>query len=75
LSGGESQRLMLARAYACAPDLMLVDEPTAQLDRASSNAVVNVLSQLAGRGCLVVIATHDPQVRDACTDVIDLGAA
>jgi lipoprotein-releasing system ATP-binding protein len=74
LSGGEGQRLMLARAYAGVPDLMLVDEPTAQLDRTSSRAVVEVLSELAGRGCLVVIATHDPRVRDACTDVIDLEA-
>jgi lipoprotein-releasing system ATP-binding protein len=74
LSGGESQRLMLARALAGAPDVMLVDEPTAQLDRTNSEAVVEVLAGLAGQGCLVVIATHDERVRRACTDVVELGA-
>jgi lipoprotein-releasing system ATP-binding protein len=74
LSGGEGQRLMLGRALAGAPDLMLVDEPTAQLDPTSAASVIEVLAALAGRGCLVVIATHDPRVRDACTRTIDLAA-
>jgi len=72
LSGGEAQRLMLARGIASKPDLLLVDEPTAQLDRAAAAEVNSALSQLAGQGVIVVIATHDDRTRAMCTDVIDL---
>jgi putative ABC transport system ATP-binding protein len=74
LSGGEAQRLMLARGLASGPDLFLVDEPTAQLDRATAAVVNSTLSALVGRGVIVVIATHDPATREQCTDVIDLAA-
>ena len=73
LSGGEAQRLMLARGLACDPDLFLVDEPTAQLDRHTADEVNRSLASLAGQGVIVVIATHDQHTRDMCTDVIDLG--
>ncbi|MDR1386391.1 MAG: ATP-binding cassette domain-containing protein [Propionibacteriaceae bacterium] len=74
LSGGEAQRLMLARATAAAPDLLLVDEPTAQLDARTARSVATSLGQIAASGSVVVIATHDPGVRAACHRVIDLGA-
>jgi len=73
LSGGEAQRLMLARAVAMRPDLLLVDEPTAQLDRRSAATVNERLRAAADGGAVVVVATHDPQTRDACHRVIDLG--
>jgi len=72
LSGGEAQRLMLARALAYAPDLLLVDEPTAQLDPSTAAVVNQTLNGLGGREILVVIATHDPATRAACTTTIDL---
>lgn len=72
LSGGEAQRLMLARAVAADPALLLVDEPTAQLDMRTSSAVNESLSRLSGRGCIVVVATHDPDTRDSCSHLIDL---
>lgn len=72
LSGGEAQRLMLARGIASRPDLFLVDEPTAQLDTRTAGGVNRTLGALAARGTVVVIATHDPHTREACTDVIDL---
>lgn len=75
LSGGEAQRLMLARGIASAPSLLLVDEPTAQLDQHTSATVSEALSTIATAGTIIVVATHDARTREACTDVIDLGAA
>lgn len=72
LSGGEAQRLMLARAVATAADLLLVDEPTAQLDLTTAATVNTVLAGIAQDDAVVVVATHDPHTRDACTRVIDL---
>jgi ABC-type lipoprotein export system ATPase subunit len=72
LSGGEAQRLMLARGIASLPGLFLVDEPTAQLDMRSADEVNAALAQLATDGVTVVVATHDERTRDACTDHIDL---
>lgn len=72
LSGGEAQRLMLARGIAAAPSLLLVDEPTAQLDRRTAATVDAVIGELASDGTVVVVATHDAQTKDACTDRIDL---
>ncbi|MBT1179101.1 ATP-binding cassette domain-containing protein [Bifidobacterium vespertilionis] len=72
LSGGEAQRLMLARAVCSRPDMLLVDEPTAQLDTRTAHSVSHVLGNLAGQGMIVVVATHDPDTRDACQRIIDL---
>lgn len=72
LSGGEAQRLMLARAVCSRPDMLLVDEPTAQLDTRTAHGVSHVLGNLAGQGMIVVVATHDPDTRDACGRIIDL---
>lgn len=72
LSGGEAQRLMLARAHALAPDLLLVDEPTAQLDPATARTVNAVLAEMASAQVIVLVATHDPDTRDACSRIIDL---
>jgi ABC-type lipoprotein export system ATPase subunit len=73
LSGGEAQRLMLARATAARPDLLLVDEPTAQLDRESAGTVSSVLGALARTEMIVVVASHDQRLLDACREFIDLG--
>ncbi|MDR2973298.1 MAG: ATP-binding cassette domain-containing protein [Propionibacteriaceae bacterium] len=73
LSGGEGQRLMLARAVAKAPDMLLVDEPTAQLDPTAAQTVDHVLGQLASEFMIVVVATHDPRTAAACRRLIDLG--
>ena len=72
LSGGEAQRLMLARGVATNADLLLVDEPTAQLDVHTADTVNERLGALSRDGMIVVIATHDHRTRDAATDVIDL---
>lgn len=72
LSGGEAQRLMLARGVASHAGLLLVDEPTAQLDLNTATTVNEHLHNLSMSGAIVVVATHDPRTRDACTDLIDL---
>ncbi|WP_345375669.1 ABC transporter ATP-binding protein [Frondihabitans cladoniiphilus] len=73
LSGGEAQRLMLARGIASHPTVLLIDEPTAQLDRATSSEVNGVLGRLAGRGTAVIVATHDETTRRCCSRILDLG--
>lgn len=62
LSGGEQQRLAFAMAAVGSPPLVLADEPTAELDTASAQALIEVLEDLASRGTAVVVATHDPSV-------------
>ena len=60
-------------ALAGSPDVLLVDEPTAQLDQTTAHRVADALTALHAQGTAVVIATHDPAVRDQCDQVIDLG--
>ncbi|GLY13836.1 hypothetical protein Kisp01_08520 [Kineosporia sp. NBRC 101677] len=60
LSGGERQRLALARALALDPRLLVLDEPTSQLDEASAQLVAEVLRERAAEGTTVLVASHDP---------------
>src|SRR4051794_10610385 len=65
ISGGQAQRVAVARALAGRAQLLLADEPTGQLDRAAGAAVVDVLLAAAGHaGAALVVATHDPRVAD-----------
>ncbi|MCJ2049429.1 phosphate ABC transporter ATP-binding protein [Methylobacterium sp. J-070] len=59
LSGGEQQRLALARAWAVGPDLLLLDEPTANLDPASTEIVEGLVSAMARAGTTVVLVSHN----------------
>jgi ABC-type lipoprotein export system ATPase subunit len=65
LSGGQAQRVAVARALVGAPRLLLADEPTGQLDQATGGHLVDALIDTADHtGCALVIATHDPVVAD-----------
>jgi tungstate transport system ATP-binding protein len=59
LSGGEQQRLALARALARNPTVLFLDEPTASLDPAATKAIEDMVVAIAGSGVKVVMATHD----------------
>ena len=59
LSGGEQQRLALARALARDPEILFLDEPTASLDPAATKAIEDIVRTVTARGVKVVMATHD----------------
>jgi putative ABC transport system ATP-binding protein len=69
LSGGEQQRVALARLIVKEPALVLADEPTGAPDHANATAVIDVLREMSDAGCAVIIATHDDRVRDRCDTV------
>lgn len=65
LSGGERQRVALARALLLEPAIVMADEPTASLDRASADSVIRMLRSLADAGIAVLVAAHDQHLIDA----------
>ncbi len=73
LSGGEQQRLALARALAREPDILFLDEPTASLDPAATKLIEDVVTRVAASGVKIVMATHDlGQARRLAGEVIFL---
>jgi len=62
LSGGEMQRVAIARALAVQPDLILADEPTGNLDQASSQEILALFQEINQQGCTLVLVTHDPEI-------------
>lgn len=72
LSGGQEQRVAVARGLVVEPDVLLADEPTSELDVSTRDAVMAELRAEADRGAVVVVATHDPEVAAMCDDEIHL---
>jgi putative ABC transport system ATP-binding protein len=71
LSGGQRQRVSVARALAAEPGLVLADEPTAALDKASGQDVVRLLRDLAkSRGVPILLVTHDPRILDIADRIV-----
>jgi cell division transport system ATP-binding protein len=59
LSGGEQQRVVIARTLLNDPEIILTDEPTGNLDSASTEEIMKILMDIAGNGRAVLMATHD----------------
>lgn len=72
LSGGEQQRVSIARAIVNRPQVILADEPTANLDRASANKVLDALKAFNSVGVTCLISSHDEVMLDAAARVIHL---
>jgi putative ABC transport system ATP-binding protein len=73
LSGGEQQRVAVARALFADPPILLVDEPTANLDRETARSIADLLRHLQRNGSRsLIVATHDPLVADVCERIVRL---
>ena len=72
LSGGEQQRVCVARALINHPELILADEPTGNLDEANENIVLDLFRQLHNEGTTLIVVTHDPEVAEAAQRTIVL---
>ena len=72
LSGGQRQRTAIARALVTEPSLLLCDEPTGNLDAATSDELMAVFGQLHADGNTIVIVTHDPAIARRCQRSIEI---
>lgn len=74
LSGGEQQRVAVARALVGRPTVLLADEPTSNLDQAAGASLIELFRKINGTGTTIVLSSHDPQTQVLATRVYELDA-
>lgn len=72
LSGGEMQRVAIARSLACRPELVLADEPTGNLDEHTGEEIMELLKQLNSEGITIVMVTHNPELLSYVKRVVEI---
>ena len=72
MSGGQQQRVAIARAIAQAPPILLADEPTGNLDTASTKEIIRIIKRLYFEGRTVIIITHDPGIAAQAKRIITI---
>jgi len=73
LSGGEQQRIAIARAFACRPPVLLADEPTGNLDSQTGETIIALLCRMhREEGATMILVTHDPGIAKAAERIVDL---
>jgi putative ABC transport system ATP-binding protein len=72
LSGGQMQRVAVARALAMNPDIVLADEPTGNLDTSSGGDVMSLFEELWGQGRTIVVITHDAELARRAGRIVDI---
>lgn len=72
LSGGEQQRVAVARAVAGGPRILLADEPTSNLDHSSAAQIIDVFQELHTAGVTLLVSTHSPDLINLATDTLEL---
>lgn len=72
LSGGEQQRVSIARAMAHEPKILFADEPTANLDSASGNSIIELFKELNSKGQTIVMVTHEEEYARYCDRIVYL---
>ena len=72
MSGGQQQRVAIARAIAQAPPVVLADEPTGNLDSASSKEIMQILKKLHGEGRTIILITHDNEIASQADRIIKI---
>jgi len=72
LSGGEQQRVSIARALANKPAVILADEPTGEVDSKTRDSIVRIFKELSEKGQTILVVTHDPEVAKECSRVLKI---
>ncbi len=72
LSGGQRQRVAIARATVMGPSILLADEPTGNLDRASGHEIIELIGTMNRAGLTVVVVTHDPEIGQRARHILRL---
>ncbi|HEY7421851.1 MAG TPA: ATP-binding cassette domain-containing protein [Gaiellaceae bacterium] len=72
LSGGQRQRVAIARALALSASVLVMDEPTSELDAVTRDLILGLLADEAARGCVLLVVSHDPDVLERSDRTVEL---